>query len=43
MRRIGDDTNALGMMHMTNLLGLKLRLRSRLKVEVRNNKKACCT
>ncbi len=27
MRRIGDDTNALGMMQVTKLLGLRLRLR----------------
>ncbi len=34
MRRIGDDTNALGMMQATRPLGLRLRLRSILEFEV---------
>ena len=43
MRRIEDDINVLEIIQMTKPLGLRLRFRSRLQVEVRNGLKAYCT
>ena len=43
MRRIGDNTNILGMMYVIKPLGLRLSLRLRLEVELRNGLKACYT
>ena len=40
IRRIGDDTNTSGMMQVTRLLGLRLRIRQLLEVEVRNGLEA---
>ena len=40
MRRIGNDINVLGKMQVTRPLGLRLRIRSRLKIEVYNDLKA---
>ena len=39
INHIGDDTNASGRMQVTRPLGLKLRLRYMLEVEVRNGQK----
>ena len=42
MRRIGDNINVLKIMQVTKPLGLRLRLRSKLKVKVPNSLKICC-
>ncbi len=38
-----DDTNILEMMQVLRLLGLRLRLRSMLEVEIHNGLKIYCT
>ena len=43
MRCIKDDINILGMIQVIRLLGLRLRLRSRLEVKIRNGLKAYYT
>ena len=39
IRRIEDDTNILGIMQVTKPFGLRLRLRSKVEVEVHNGLK----